>query len=497
MNGVLPSLGGVLLFLIAGLGISEMVPAVRTLSLARRLGWAFLFGMTGVNGALYALSHWLDVPLRRPAILVTVAVCALLGAVRLFRSERRRAASRRGLEGPFQIAAAALLCLISVGLLAEAMTDPLTSWDSRMTWAAQAIWIRDDGTVDAEVLQRKMMYVTHPQYPLLLPIAQVVVQETFDVPADVHAFRAVYAGFFAAFALLLWDGARRWAGRVPALLAALAAAGVPAITFWGDSGAISGYSDQPLGCFFGAGLLLLLRAHGRTQGRWASFLGGGFLLAGAVLTKNEGMLLAILALGAAALPILLRHLRHLRHPRHPRRWRPLFHQLLPLAAAAVPVALALVLLRSWRAAIPNRQDEMYEHLVRTQEIWPDAFVRIPDLLLLILEQTYNFERWTLFWIAVPVVFLAGRRGWGGRRRGLALALAAGALEPLAVAWGAYLFHPAPESLIEVTWTRFLVQSSLPLFLLLALALRDVLRRSGWSSGRRWRATRKRDTPVSG
>lgn len=484
MNGVLPSLGGILLFLIAGLGIAELVPAVRTLPLPRRLGWAFLFGMTGVNAALYALSHWLDVPLRRPAILATVAACALLGAVRLFRRERRPRSRPPGLTGPFQIAAAALLAFISLGLLVEAMTDPLTSWDSRMTWAAQAIWVRDDGTVDAEALQRKMIYVTHPQYPLLLPLAQVVVQETFDVPNDVHAFRAVYAGFFAAFVLLLWDGARRWAGRGAALLAALAVAGVPAITFWGDSGAISGYSDQPLGCFFGAGLLLLLRARGRKQGRWANFLGGGFLLAGAALTKNEGMLLAFLALGAAALPILLRHLRHLRNR------RPLPGHLLRLVAAAVPVLLALALLRSWRAAIPNRQDEMYGSLVRTQDIWPDAFLRIPDLLRMVLEQTYNFERWTLFWIAVPVVFVAGRRGWMGRRGGLALALAAGALAPLAVAWGAYLFHPAPESLISVTWTRFLVQGALPLCLLLALALRDVLQRSGWS----WRATRKRVAP---
>lgn len=490
MNGVLPSLGGVVLFLIAGLGIAELVPAVRSLPLPRRLGWAFLFGMTGVNTALYALSHWLDVPLRRPAILATVAAFGLLGIVRFFREERHRpvaadtaaARHRRGLVGWLQIGAAALLAFIFLGLLVEAMTDPLTSWDSRMTWAAQAIWIRDDGTVDAEVLQRKMMYVTHPQYPLLLPIAQVVVQETFDVPLDVHAFRALYASCFAAFLLLLWDGARRWAGRFPALLAGLAAAGVPAITFWEDSGAASGYSDQPLGCFYGAGLLLLLRARGRSNGRWANILGAGFLLAGAALTKNEGAFLAFLALGAAAIPLLLRD---------PRRVLP--RQLLRLAAAVVPVVLALVLLTSWRASIPNRQDEMYGNLVRTQEIWPDAFVRIPTLVTLILEQTYNFEHWTLFWIVVPVVFWAGRRGWGGRRRGLALALAAGTLAPLAIAWGAYLFHPAPETLIEVTWTRFLVQGSLPLFLLLALALRDVLQRSGLG----WRATRKRVAPVSG
>jgi hypothetical protein len=474
----------VLLFLIAGLGIVELVPAVRTLPLPRRLAWAFLFGLTGVNVALYALSHWLDVPLRRPAILATVAACGLIGIVRFFRKERRRSSGvadtaaarhRRGLPGWFRIAAVALLAFICLGLLVEAMTDPLTSWDSRMTWAAQAIWIRDDGTVDAEVLQRRMMYVTHPQYPLLLPIAQVVVQETFDVPLDVHAFRALYASCFAAFLLLLWDGARRWAGKVPALLACLAAAAVPALTFWEDSGAASGYSDQPLGCFYGAGLLLLLRARGKSQGRWANFLGAGFLLAGAALTKNEGAFLAFLALGAAAIPILLRHRPLLRN----HSWRALPRHLLRLAAAAVPVVLALVLLTSWRASIPNRQDEMYGNLVRTQEIWPDGVTRIPTLVTLILEQTYNFEHWTLFWIAAPVVFWAGRRGWRGRRRGLALALAAGALAPLAIAWGAYLFHPAPETLIEVTWTRFLVQGSLPLFLLLALALRDVLRRSGW------------------
>ena len=36
---------------------------------------------------------------------------------------------------------------------------------------------------------------------------------------------------------------------------------------------------------------------------------------------------------------------------------------------------------------------------------------------------------------------------------------------------------APASLVPVTWGRFLIQGSLPLFLLLALALRDVLHRS--------------------
>lgn len=467
MNAVLQSLGGVTLFLIAGLGLSELVPAVRALPAPRRLAWAWLLGLAGVCATLYALSHFLAVPLRRPAILGTVAALALTGAIagflrlnRLFlRGVRRKAPRRRGLTGWIEIASAALLAFICLGLLADAVSDPVTGWDARMHWAAQASWIRDEGTVDSEVLQRKNLYVNHPRYPLLMPIAQVVVQETFSLPQDVHAFRAVYTTLFAAFLLLLYDGARRWAGRLPALLAGLAAAGVPALTFFEDSGAASAYSDFPLAVFYGAGLLLLLRSRrGLADG-----LGAGVLLAGAALTKNEGMLLAVFALGAAGLFLL--------------RGRDRLRQVLRLGAAAALIALALALLASWRADIPNRQDERYEILLAEREIWPAVATRIPLIATGAVTQMFNFEHWTLFWVAVPVVLWTGRRGWSGRRRGVALALAAGVVAPLAIAWGAYSIHPGPESLIPVTWTRFLVQGSLPLFLLLALALRDLLRRS--------------------
>lgn len=468
MNAVLQSLGGVALFLVAGLGLAELVPSVRTLAWPRRLAWAYLLGLAGAGSTLYTLSHFLDVPLRRPAILGTVAALALVGIFRRsIRSSRRSSPRivprRRSLSGRFQIAAAALLAFICLGLLADAVSDPVTGWDARMHWAAQASWIRDEGTVDSEVLQRKNLYVNHPRYPLLMPIVQVAVQETFAMPQDVHAFRAVYTTFFAAFLLLLYDGARRWAGRLPALLAGLAAAGVPVLTFFEDSGAASAYSDFPLAVFYGAGLLLLLR--GRRS--LADGFGAGLLLAGAALSKNEGMVLAFFALGAASLLLLFRHGRPGQKLRH----------IVRIAAAAVLIVLALALLTSWRADIPNRQDERYEVLLQEREIWPAVVTRIPLIATGAAAQMFRFDHWTLFWIVVPVVLWTGRRGWRGRRRGLALALAVGAVAPLAIAWGAYSIHPGPESLIPVTWSRFLVQGSVPLFLLLALALRDLLRRS--------------------
>jgi hypothetical protein len=237
---------------------------------------------------------------------------------------------------------------------------------------------------------------------------------------------------------------------------------VPALTFFEDSGAASGYSDLPLACFYGGGLLLLLRGR-RNLG---DALGAGLLLAGAALTKNEGALLAFFALGIAA---LFRLGKKFSPP------RPKLHALLRLAVAAIPLLLALWLLASWRAGIPNRQDERYDVLIGTEELWQGALPRLPGLALLALRQMFRFDHWTLFWIVVPVVFWVGRRGWSGRRRRLALALAAGVLAPLAIAFAAYAIHPHPDTLVPVTWTRFLVQGALPLFLLLALALREVLR----------------------
>ena len=91
MNGLLASLGGVALFLAAGLGLAELVPAVRALPWPRRLAWAYLLGIAGLAGALYALSHVVDVPLRRPAILGTAGVLALAGlAARTVLRQRHR-----------------------------------------------------------------------------------------------------------------------------------------------------------------------------------------------------------------------------------------------------------------------------------------------------------------------------------------------------------------------------------------------------------------------
>jgi TolA-binding protein len=511
------SLGAVALFAVPGYGLTELLPPLRRLPPARRAGYGYLLGVAAVCGTLYAVSHLGGIPLRAPAVWTAAALPALAGllAAALRWAARQRdsvsqavpavpaAASlpdgrprsipaapgtaaapvsasapatasaawsapavwRRRLGGPLRAACVLVAALVCCGLLAEAASDPVHDWDGRMTWTAQARYIRAAGTVDAEALRNGRWYVSHPQYPLLLPIAQAAALEAFGAGPDSHLQRAVYAAFFPALLLLVYDGARRGAGRTVAALAVAAAAGVPFFAF-GEGGAFSTYSDLPLACFYGAAVLLLLAPRPDLAGGLAA----GLLLAAAALTKNEGALLALLALALGWRPGAgpRRVARPHEAPAGPGRSRR--RAALRVAAAALPLALALALLASWRSAIPDRQDENYPDLVKEIHFWPDAVTHVAVFVPVMWRQMTRFHHWTGFWWMAPVVLLAGRHALRRPRNRRLLAAAAG---PPAIAWAAYSVHSNPGFLASVTWERFLLQGAVPLLILLACALAEV------------------------
>ena len=463
MRELLANLAGIALFAIPGFALTGLFPGLRATPWMRRLGYGYLLGIAAVAGSLYLLSALLDVPLRRPAIFGTAAVLTAAGAAGwLARKERR---GRRARLRPATLVLALAGVAVSAGVLAEAVAYPLRDWDGRMHWSAQARYIRHEGTVLPLAIVRGQWYINHPRYPVLLPVAQVAVLEATGAGEDELFFRGLYAAFLPAFLLVLYDGARRWAGWLPAGLAVAAASGVPFLAFFNDGGAASSYSDLPLACFYGAALVLLLR--GRVFP--SDGIAAGLLLGAAALTKNEGIILAGFALLAAALVPGLRRLRE-------RRRRLLLKGARLCAAAAVLLAV-LAFFLFWRAQIPNRQDEMYGELVAAGSLLPDALTRVPELVGPVLRQTFlTWDRWVGFWWVAALVLLAGRGVLKGRRATLSWPLLLGFAAPLAIAWGAYAVHWQPADLVRVTWERFLVQGSLPFFLLLSCALRDALSR---------------------
>lgn len=488
MRELLAGLGGVALFAIPGLALAGLFPGLRATPWMRRLGYGYLLGVAALAGSLYAFSALLEIPLRRPAVLGTAAALTAIGLGGWLLSRRDRRGLRRHRRLPLRarLLAAALALAgigVSAGLVADSVVYPLRDWDGRMHWSAQARYIRHEGSVFPLAMIRGQWFINHPRYPVLMPVAQVAVLEATGAAEDELFFRTVYAAFFPALLLVVYDGARRWAGWLPAGLAVAAASGIPFLTFFPDGGAASSYSDLPLGCFYGAALVLLLR--GRVHPR--DGIAAGLLLGAAVLTKNEGTILAGFALLAAVIVPALRLWRGRRgnrrgeKPSAASRRRLLLKGARACAAASVLMA-ALAFFFYWRFQIPNRHDENYEELVTAGRLFPDALTRIPEFASQILVQTFlTWDRWIGFWWAALLVLLAGRDILKGRRAALSWPILLGFAAPLAIAWGAYTVHWHPAELVEVTWERFLVQGSLPLFVLLSLALREVLQLSplGW------------------
>lgn len=483
------------LFFAAGWGLGELLPALGRLRPGVRPAFLYLLGIGWVAGGLYALSHLCGVPLRPPAILLLGAAPAGAAlALRAWKAKGRGSRSARSPE-PVETAAArnppppaerersrlprllALLAagLVTLALLGEAVTQPLTDWDGRMTWSSKAKYLRAEGTVDAEALRGPQWFVSHTHYPVLLPLAQVAALELAGSDADA-AYRPLYVAFLPVFLALVWGGVRSGGSGAAAWWVVLAVSLLPFLTFFPGGGAISAYSDLPLACFYGAALALLLAPKpGPSAG-----LAAGILLAAAILTKDEGLALAGTALALALL----------RRPGGSRRPDARGRGLLPLALAAGLALAACALLASWRSAIPLRYHDDYRAMLARQELG-SALARIPDLLARIWTETTSARHWGLFGFLAPLVFLAGRRGLR-RQRALFLALAGAA--PLALGFAAYLITDAPVDLPRMTWNRFLVQGGVPLLTLLGWALGDLLARSrrlpallgGAAAGRRAR-----------
>jgi hypothetical protein len=450
---VAASLAAAAIVAASGIAIADLVPALRARPFFGRLGWAWLLGCAWLGGSAYAESHVLHLPLRRGVLVPILLLPVAAALVRRFLS----AAPERSARVPLKPLEAILFSLlfafgifVTASLVANGLAVPVSDWDGKMTWVAQARFIRGARTVDAPALREASAWVIHPRYPVLMPVLQVAAQEIVDAPWDDRFVRPIYALFWPAFLLVLFDAASARAGRLAAAAATFAAACAPYLAFSLHGGAAGTYSDFPLACFWGGGLLLLTsEGVGLGEG-----LASGLLLGAALLTKNEGLPLAAVALAAAVAWVVA--------------GKRLVAFRAPLLAAAALAAAAALLLLSWRSGIPARYDEGQVAAFGLVALAKGAVARFGETVSACGRAMADRREWGLTWLLVPLGIVLGARRLGRLAAVPLLAALAGALAFYAAAY-ALSGWPA-EQLVRTTWDRFLVQMGLPLFALLALAL---------------------------
>jgi hypothetical protein len=371
------------------------------------------------------------------------------------KAKRREAAQGTPTEPSgrkWRLIVALVVGAVCVGPLASAINAPLSDWDGRLFWSAQAAYMRADASVDSAVLTDVRWSVSHPQYPPLLSLDQLAVQEFFGATGDQQFYRALYVGVLVALLLVINHGAGVIAGRNAAALITLCVAVSPILSY-GSGGATSAYSDLALAGFFGGGLVLLIQSPMCA----ATAIAAGGLLAGAVLTKNEGSILAVVSLLLASVRLIKSKPSRADAPQC-LRW---------LAAAALPVVAGSLLLASWRAGIPNRQDEAY---FATFDLAAMVRSAVSHWLVILREMaivTLHWSDWHGFWLVYVIVVVAG---WRALRRSIVPPMILAGLAPPSIGLAAYLATTRLPILIDETWSRFLIQALVPLSVVLAAAI---------------------------
>lgn len=204
--------------------------------------------------------------------------------------------SRRGIVALILLAIL-LLQIAYVALIA--LGQPLTYWDSWVTWGIKARTLFIDQTLSPALLTDVSRAITHLDYPLLLPLAEATLFRALGAVDD-RFVGWIALGFFLALVALVYAASRMFgATRSRALLASTVVGALPTVALL----AAENYADIPLAVYGIVTVTYLLRwiLRGERGALIVAIFGSACL----AWTKREGLVLA-LAISFAAVALFPR-----------------------------------------------------------------------------------------------------------------------------------------------------------------------------------------------
>lgn len=330
-------------------------PGART----ARIGAALLLGI-GITSSAMLLLAATTVGFRSYLLVISVSA-GLSGLLRIaLRREITKPVPQR--ETRPTIADVALMGSVAAHAIFASNPD-LWSWtnwnpsrrDFFFIWGARANLFFHDRTIDFRWLASSPVDVTHSDYPPLVPLLmaqKALIEGRWDT-----AWLGILFTAIGAAAIILVRGLFREEGLSGLAAAASALALSPFLLT-----RTVGLADGVLTAYSGVGILLMRNAVKSARSDQA--LLGAFALGFGAMTKNEGLVIAILALGAA----------YLLSPRI-FRWR----DLLLFVLLAVPWPMARVLSGIQSDAVPGGFPEFAAVLSRAVEALRSITVAYGDL----------------------------------------------------------------------------------------------------------------------
>jgi hypothetical protein len=247
--------------------------------------------------------------------------------------------------------------LVFVPILIVAAILPLQDYDGRTFWMLKAKAIAHEGAIDGPFFRGETSYNPRNEYPLLVPLDAAAILTVARDLDDRHV-RWLFVLFALGFALELYRRCGPWFAAIFLVL--------PQILIEPDGGVFSAYADIALGAFVACAFFELTDDKGSPLrlGLFASF---------ALLTKNEGLPLALLLLALGAFIFRKR-----------------------IAIALAPFAIAFAHLVIWRARIEQFDEPDYASMIFDL---PQHLDRFAGAFAELASNIFALHDWSIFLIA--------------------------------------------------------------------------------------------------
>jgi hypothetical protein len=378
-----------------GLVVVRLVSLFRATHVIGRVTLAYLLGALGV-GAVASYLALADVAL--PAWLVLLAGAAACAWLVRVRAGSHSAPSERQRLGRVEAVLLGAVLLAGAVLVIAAVARPMLKTDGWAIWGLKAHALFTEGGVGGAVFQGDAYARSHPDYPILMPALEALQSRAvgrFDpTVVDLTIALLAVSGAVAIWSLLRTRGVA-WLAAAVALLCL----GLPTMV----NNVVWNYADAPLAYLVALGALC--SAVYLAEGDRTAALVAGPFLAGAAMTKNEGLVLALIVVLAAAAVAAFAHVSV----------RPLALAALVVVGVSLPWRLWLVTHgvgnSDFRLSDPHvdRYEVALKHLVKELlTAWfPLTLIGVLGIALALLAGSRRLAAYVALLSALGVVALAG------------------------------------------------------------------------------------------
>jgi hypothetical protein len=269
------------------------------------------------------------------------------------------------------------LLALQIAALLPMLQLPLFDWEGRMLWALKARFLEESPTVLAEPFRDPYCLHIHPRYPLLLPWLSASITRVGGGFQELH-----YLMLLLTFALLTgWHFFVFLVRRIGLLSAFLVSLILMSSSIWLT--AVINAQVEIVLVFFA--LLALTRLLDWLEhGRWQDLVLTVMFLVGGAMTKNEGLLLALVFFAVVMLLALLKMRLNSREA-----W--LFPGL--FSVLYLPWLLHLRL-------IPAVADENYLQQLNSAALL-HGVARLSQIFASYLTRMSDWPLWHIYWFVLP------------------------------------------------------------------------------------------------